>query len=414
MPDSEALTARQAADRLGVKPETLYAYVSRGLLARARAGDGRSSRFDAGEVERLAQSRNRRQARAGALEMTVQSSLTAIAGDRLFYRGRDVVGLSRTRAFEEIAGWLWTGEWSAEPWRVDPEIVAVARAAAATLPAGAHLLDQLRVIVAAAGSADLLRFDLRPDAVVVSARTLLTTMVEALPLRSAGAVPKVRIGESDVPLTLAARLWCRLSERRPPAGVVEALNAALVLMADHELAASTLAARVAASVRADPYSVVTAGLGALGGPLHGSVSASAHQLLETASRSGPGGAAAALSELNRRQPIVPGFGHPLYPAGDPRARALIAALRASAAPARRVAVVDELAEAMAARAGVPPNSDLAIGALTFAAGLAPDAGEGIMAIARSAGWIAHALEEYEERGGRFRPRALYVGAPAEP
>src|SRR6516164_305673 len=106
---TEFLTAAQAAQRLGVKPATLYAYVSRGVLSRDKAA-GRASLFDSEEVERLAR-RGRPRRPAGAADITVESAITEIAGDRLRYRGHDVTRLAVSRGFEDVAELLWTGEF---------------------------------------------------------------------------------------------------------------------------------------------------------------------------------------------------------------------------------------------------------------------------------------------------------------
>src|SRR5580658_6884297 len=104
------MTAAQAARRLGVKPATLYAYVSRGVLGRGRAADGRGSLFDRSEIERLAR-RGRPRRPTGATDLTVESAITEITGDRLRYRGLDVMKLAVTRPFEDVAELLWTGEF---------------------------------------------------------------------------------------------------------------------------------------------------------------------------------------------------------------------------------------------------------------------------------------------------------------
>ena len=111
---TDFLTAAQAAQRLGVKPATLYAYVSRGVLRRDRAADGRSSLFDSDEVERLAR-RGRPRRPVGVADITVESAITEIAGDRLRYRGLDVIRLATSRTFEDVAELLWTGEFPAAP-----------------------------------------------------------------------------------------------------------------------------------------------------------------------------------------------------------------------------------------------------------------------------------------------------------
>jgi citrate synthase len=382
------LTTPQVAQRLGVKPATVYAYVSRGLLTSARNADGKASLFREDEVVAFAAGRRK-------ATPAIRTGLTLIRDGRLFYRGHDAVALARDQPYEAVATLLWTGELRAEPLPATPALRELAEAVTAPLPASARLADRLRVICAAAASADPLRFDTTPAAVIATARTMLGTMAAALPVR--GAEPP------SADRAFAAVLWPRLTSAVPAPAGLAALNAALVLLADHDIAASTLAARVAASTRANPYAVVGAGLSALDGPLHGAASTLAYALLEDAVRTGD--PVAAISECLRLGPAVPGFGHPLYPDGDPRAAALLALLD----DGRSLAVVEEVADAATRRSGIAPNVDFAIAALALLNGMPPDAGEAIFAIARTAGWIAHALEEYADRPLRFRPTGRYAG-----
>jgi citrate synthase len=210
--------------------------------------------------------------------------------------------------------------------------------------------------------------------------------------------------------SLAATLWSRLTARSSTQEDQAALNAALVLLADHDIAASTLAARVAASTRAHPYAVVSAGLAALDGPLHGAASGLAFDLLTDALRDND--PVRALAGFMRSGRHVPGFGHALYPDGDPRAAALLdLILPAGAEPPAdpRVAVIRGVLMAMAGRSGPRPNIDFAIASLALLSGMPSDAGEAVFAVARTAGWIAHALEEYADRPLRFRPSGRYAG-----
>jgi citrate synthase len=325
----------------------------------------------------------------------VRTGITLIQFGGLFYRGIDATKLAFTTRFESVVSLLLTGDLEDVPLVPAPELLEVAHRTVDCLPAEARATDHLRVIVAAIAAADPLRFDTTRVGVSATARALLATMVEALP----GAIVPAS------PASLAEALWHRLSLRDPSGDDLRLLNAALILLADHDIAASTLAARVAASTRAHPYAVVGAGLAALDGPLHGAASSLAHVMLEDAfTRNDPVGTIAAY--LRAGDP-VPGFGHNLYPDGDPRAAALLAEL-----PAGKIRdVTDELVDTMRTRSGVHPNVDLALAALTLQYAMAPDAGEAIFAVARTAGWIAHALEEYEARPLRFRFSAQYAGLP---
>jgi citrate synthase len=397
---ADYLTAAEAARRLGVKPATLYAYVSRGVLSRVRAPDGRASLFGAEEVERLAR-RGRPRRPVGIADITVESAITEITGDSLRFRGLDATSLAISRTFEEVAELLWTGDLrpAREPWRARPAALAVARAAQDALPAGTLPLERLQVIVPAMAATDPLRLQLDRPAVLAVGRNIIGGMVDCLP--------------SDGPAgndeSVAGRLWSRLCDRRPVPGLLRALSAALVLLADHELAASTLAVRAAASVRADPYAVVGTGLGAMSGALHGGASLIAETLMAAAS--GPDDVPRVVAELLRRGERVPGFGHFVYRRGDPRAIALLDLVRRAAPKSTQLAVADAVFAEVRQKSLPEPNVDFAIATLARVAGMIRGAGEAIFAVARTAGWIAHALEAYDGPGP-LRPRAVYTGRPA--
>jgi citrate synthase len=396
------LTAREAAERLGVKPQTLYAYVSRGLLRRTRRPGG-PSRFLAAEVETLrARSRSGRR----VLELPVESALTTVRADGLFFRGEDVALLATTRAFEEVAQLLWTGAFTdLETWSADPEAVAVAAAAQAVLPARTLPLDRLRVAAAALAALDPLRFQTSVEAVALTGRRLLAAMATAL--APSVRVPSLTVRGQALRGSVAGRVLAGLGGERG----AETVNAALVLLADHELSVSTLAARMAASISADPYAVVCVGLSALGGPLHAVAALAAEDMLAEVVRTA--GAAQVVGARLRRGDRVPGFGHRLHPDGDPRATVLLAALRDGFAGTRGLEAAEAVLSVARERGLPPPNVDFALAALTVSAGLERGAGEAIFGIARAAGWLAHAIEEYGG-GSELRPRPVYVGVPVPP
>jgi citrate synthase len=399
MMSGERLTAAEAAARLGVKPATLYAYVSRGLLGRERSPGRRTSTFDPAEVERLTR-RGGRRGRRPAGELVVESALTSIEGGALWYRGLPVTELAATRTFEEVAEWLWRGRFPGPTrWRAGPAALAAGRQAQAALPERALPLERLQVIAAALAAGDDLRLELHPDAVTAAGRALIAGLAGGLP----------RLGRPPAPdAGIAARLWWCLSPLDPDPALLAVLDAALVLLADHELAASTVAARVAASVRADPYAVAAAGLATLSGSLHGGASLAVEALLAEIGR--PGLAGRVLGERLRRGERLRGLGHPLYPDGDPRAAHLLARLRRAAGGSPRLAVVEALLDATRRRGLPAPNVDLALAALGHVAEMTRGAGEAIFAVARVAGWLAHALEEYD-RAIPIRLRAVYTGPP---
>lgn len=406
------LTTKDVADRLGVKPETVYAYVSRGLLTSRRSAAGRGSVFDAKEVEAVARKHGGRRSAAGAsgdaTGLTVRTAITSIAADRYYYRGVDAVTLARRYRFEEVAEWLWTGVFTTGThFESSPAAVTAAHNAVAALPPDRGLLDLLRVATVAASVADPLRFDLTAETVQATAHSLISTLVSAIPMHDPqGGVPSDDAG-------VAVKLGHRLVPGRPDRVPLRCLEAALVLLIDHDLAASTFAARVAASARANPYAVVSAALGALEGPLHGAAGSQAHRMLTQALDGGS--AATVVAEHLREGRRIPGLGHRLYPREDPRAELLLEMLDdwADAEPAAHMA--REIAATAAAHAPLYPNIDMALAVLSVSAGMPPDSGECIFAIARTVGWIAHALEEYGERPLRMRPSGQYTGPkPPQP
>ncbi|HEY2330649.1 MAG TPA: citrate/2-methylcitrate synthase [Acidimicrobiales bacterium] len=398
------LTAAEAAARLGVKPETLYAYVSRGLLPRERPPGSRSSRFRRVDVDALRE-RSHPRSRDRVREVLIDSAVTLLdPAGRLLYRGREVTELAGTWSFERTAEWLWTGTDVPVPeWRASRSAVRVGRRVLAALPADASVADRLRTVVAALATTDPMRHDRRPEAVVVTARGLIAGMVASLD--PAGAATPA----GAAPASVASMVWRGLSPRTPRAADLALLDRVLVLVADHELAASTFAARIAAATWADPYLVVLSGMSALGGSLHGGASGQAVVLLRELVAGTP--ADRAVGERLRAAETIPGFGHAVYRERDPRAVDLFAALDRVRLPARLRRAVDDLVEVMATRGGPGPNVDLAVAVMTEAAGMPADAGEALYAVARTAGWIAHGMEEYEHRL-RYRPRANYTGPVA--
>jgi citrate synthase len=417
---AEWISAAEAAQRLSVKQASLYSYVSRGVLTRRRAAGSRASLFSASEVEGLAR-RGRPRRAPGAAELVIETQVTEITGDHLRYRGRDAIGLAREHTFEEVAGLLWTGslgESGGPPdWQATEAAVAAGRAAQAALPAGTLPLERLQVIVPALAATDPLRLHLDPPAVIAAGRALIAGMVACLPAAGPGErdrLPAAGRGELDrLPAagSIAERLVPRLCPASPGPGLIRALGTSLVLLADHELAASTLAARVAASVRADPYAVIATGLGAVGGPLHGGASFGAEVMLRSAARAAD--AARSVGDLLRRGERIPGFGHYVYRESDPRVVLLMELLRGAAPQSERLDVADAVMAEARRRALPAPNIDFALAALATVGDMIPGAAQAVFAVARTAGWLAHALEEYA-RGTPIRPRGIYTGLLSAP
>ncbi|MGI5288789.1 citrate synthase [Nonomuraea polychroma] len=412
----EWIDAATASERLGIKPATLYAYVSRGVLQRRHSDDGRRSLFSAEEIERLAR---RGRPRSQPPELVIESAVTALGVDRHYYRGLDALELARTDDFETVADWLWTGDPGVlqgsrrsqprpgseavrpdarvVPWRCEAEGLRAAVAAQRGLPDDLLPLDRLQVITTVLGASDSLRYQLDSASVADTGRRLIAGLVDAL--------PELSEPQGD---SIAERLWSRLCPHPAPPALLDAVRAALVLLADHELAASTLAARVAASAKADPYAVVLTGFGVLGGPLHGGASYGAERLLAEIAE--PGQAARAIAERVRRGERIPGFGHSIYKNGDGRGGLLLDLVKEAAPGHERIAVGTAVLEEMRRRRLPERNVDFALAILAAVSGMVSGAGDAIFAVARVAGWLAHAMEEYE-RGSLLRLRASYTGPP---
>jgi citrate synthase len=408
----EYVGARAAAGLLGVKLATLYAYTSRGLVRRVRAPDGRSHQYARADLERL---RSRRDARAGhgpvaaaALrfgEPVLDSAITRLSDEGPFYRGHAALALAEAGApFESVAELLWTGALPERPPRWPPVDDDLPRAElAALLPADTAPLAALSLVVPALGARDPARFDARPEAVLPRARALVQRLAAALAFAYDASRVKAALEARSVARAVAIAL-----DGRDDAAALRALRTLLVLCADHELNASAFAARVAASTGADVYACVAAALATLAGPRHGGASARVEALVAETER--PELAAHVVHERARRGESIPGFGHPLYRRGDPRAALALQAARALAPRSRPVRTLLALVEAMRDADRGAPNLDCGLVALTAALELPRGAAAGCFAIGRTSGWIAHVLEQYQA-GFVLRPRARYSGEP---
>ena len=376
------IAADEARSRLGVRPQTLYAYVSRGRVqVRADPHDPRRSLYRAADIASLADRKSRSRkvsdVAAGAIawgEPVLASAITTVSGGRLFYRGRDAVELSDSETLEAVARLLRGGHGA-----------ALKRTDRPSPPEGADMRSRAFAALAARAGADPPARGRNPLALAVEAATLLDVLTDAV----AGQVGGGAIANR---LALAWGLG--------PGGTgADLIRRALVLLADHELNASTFAARVAASTGASLAASALAGLAALSGPRHGGAAAAVQSLAREAAQTNPRAAIAARLAEDRS---IPGFGHPLYPEADPRAEALLDRFEPTADMAR-------LRSAVTAVTGLAPNVDFALVAMSQSLKLPRDAPFALFAVARCAGWIAHAIEQ-GQTDQLIRPRARYVGA----
>jgi citrate synthase len=384
------LDADEAVQTLGVSRATLYAYVSRGRIrSEAAPGGARRRRYSRDDIERLlARSRERRNPEKAAEQALhwglpiLESAITLIADERIYYRGHDAGVLAGERSVADVAALLWTGAADGSSLGPPPRTPAAPRARE-----GMPFIAAAQSALALASADDTLAYDLRP-------RTVAQTGWRIVWLLTRLAAGSGR-GAETVDATLASA-W-----GMPRAA--DLIRAALILCADHELNVSTFTARCVASAGASPYNVAIAGLAALEGTKHGGatarVDASWDSLRQTTDLR------AALAERLRRGEVIEGFGHPLYRSGDPRASLLLARL-----PKGKTATfARELAAAAKAVIGEAPTVDFALVALTRALGLPSGSALTLFAIGRTIGWIGHAIEQYEANA-IIRPRAKYVGA----
>jgi citrate synthase len=388
------LDASEAVEALGVSRATLYAYVSRGRIrSEAAPGGERRRRYSRDDIERLkARSRERRNPEKAAEQALhwglpiLESSITLIADERIYYRGHDAAELARGRSVADIAALLWTGAADGRALGPVPRTPAPRSASAVPFIAAA----QSALALASAG--DPLAYDLRPRAVVQTGWRILWLLTRLAARRDGTA--------ETIDATLAAA-WAAPRS-------TDLLRAALIACADHELNVSTFTARCVASGGASPYNVVIAGLAALEGTKHGGATARVDASWDTLRRSPD--LRTAFTERLRRGEVIEGFGHPLYPGGDPRAALLLSMLPKGKA----AAFARDVAAAAKAVIGEAPTVDFAIVALARALGLPNGAALTLFAIGRTIGWIGHAIEQYEANT-IIRPRAKYVGAtpPAE-
>ncbi|MBO0739095.1 MAG: citrate synthase family protein [Alphaproteobacteria bacterium] len=387
-PHSTLLSARQAAARLGVKLDTLYAYVSRGRLRSVVIPGTRERRYRVQDIEALVNLRSGatplQHPDPEALMPVIGSSLCLIEGGHLYYRGKDAVRLSDWATLEDIASLLWLDE-------------SVTQSGAPTRPSRPAtemgLIQRCQSRLAALGDEDLPEFELTWPRVARTGRRILRELVDCV----ASTLPSREATHR--------RLAAAWKLREPEADL---LRRCLVLIADHELNPSTFVARCVASTGATPYAVVSAAISALSGRRHGGETARAEGLLcELLEEGDP---MAVMAGRLARGERLPGFGHPLYPGGDPRAAAILAAL-AQALP--ETCALAQTAAGIGFRlTGRQPNVDFALAAVATGLGLPRTAGLGLFIIGRTVGWIAHAIEQYESEI-LIRPRARYLGPRPE-
>jgi citrate synthase len=399
MPRVSYLTAHEAASTLDISLATLYAYVSRGLIRSEAMGKTRTRRYRQEDVqalkERQAQRKDPQKVAASALRWgtpVLESALCLIADGHFYYRGQEALTLAATHTAERVAWLIWTGEVAEPPAlpagpRLSSRWQAARRAMGQLSP-----YEAFQVLLPLAAIDDLAAYDLRPPVVAQTGLRLLRLLAAI----AVGGVP------SD--LGMAETLQRGWVPDDPQA--TACLNTALILCADHEFNVSAFTARCVASAGATPYAVVSAGLAALQGAKHGGQCARVEALLHEART--PQGARAALASRLRRGETIPGFGHRLYPNGDPRGAALLRLATEVRPTAPAIALASAMAQAALELIGEQPTIDFGLVILAQALGLPPGGAIALFAMGRTIGWLGHAIEEYQQ-GRLIRPRAQYVG-----
>jgi citrate synthase len=383
------LTANEAAEFLNVSKATLYAYVSRGWVRSEYGTNQRSHIYHRLDLERLKQRKRIRQQPSAEMSSALhwgspllESSLTLITDGQMFYRGQEATALASSKTFLEVATWFWTGKWEVP-------------AGFATMPAADErhrepiLLFHQALLRAA--MTEPLGYDFSPPNLIENGIHIISLFLQILTRKQN---PKVTATAGEL-----RKAWCPKKAQAD-----EIINSALILCIDHELNVSSFTARVVCSAGTSIYEVVSAALCALRGGRHGGgIERTTKLLIEM---QGLPSVRDFLLQRIRAGIDIPGFGHPLYPDGDPRAARLFDLLnKYFAADARSwLEVVARAAKALKRK----PNIDLALAVCSLSLKLPPYAALALFALGRTVGWIAHAAEQAQS-GKLIRPRARYLG-----
>lgn len=395
MGNSKTLSAQEAADDLGVNLATLYAYVSRGMIrSEAVVGSKRNRRYNAEDIQRLRirkeQRRNPEKITETALHFgapLLDSAITLIADGKLYYRGMDAILLARNHMIEQVAALIWLGDLDAE------------------IP----------------GLADLISMPPRCQAVRPYLQDLTTfeRFQALLPLIAVDDLAAYGRSISEIAQTGARilRYMTAIAANREAIGIIgmlmpdnplgaKLINAALILCADHELNVSAFTARCVASAESTPYDAVIAGLSALKGAKHGGNTELVERLFHDVRAHG--NIRIALASYRKEGAAIPGFGHHLYPDGDPRGRALLDMLKEAYPDSETVTLAENVEKAVFEMSGQYANVDFALVTLVNTLGLPRGSAMTLFALGRTIGWIGHVIEQYQA-GEMIRPRARYTG-----
>lgn len=398
MSDSKTLSAQEAADELGVNLATLYAYVSRGMIrSEAVGGSKRNRRYNASDIQRLKDRKDQRRNPEKVAETAlyfgapvIDSAITLITDGRLYYRGMDATFLAQNHTIEEAAALIWMGDIQA---RI-PDFPDL------TLPSRCQIIqphlndltifERFQVLLPLIALDDLAAYNLNFSDVVETGARILRFMAAIAANQNSASMRIVDALTPDDPL--AARL----------------VNAALILCADHELNVSAFTARCVASAASTPYDAVIAGLSALKGAKHGGNTELVERLFQDIR--GLGNVRTALASYLKSSvtTFIPGFGHPLYPDGDPRGRALLDMVKQAYPDSEVIVLAESVEKVVFDLKGQHANIDFALVTLANALRLPRGGAMTLFALGRTVGWIGHIIEQYDT-GQMIRPRARYIG-----
>ncbi len=384
------LSAKEAAIELGVRPATLYAYVSRGLV-RSVQGTGRTRLYDASDIRLL---RNRRAgessdereglSRHAAAKGVLETRLTLLTDEGHYYRGQSALDLAKASTLESVSTLLW--DCKNDPFaQPAPDVIE---------ELNGHQRPVERAIVALCSwpEQDSAAYTLSPKLLKRKGASLLRLAASALLLQAPSTDPMHR---------QIAQAWGVKNEK-----AIDLIRATLVLCADHELNTSAYAVRCAASTRAPLHAVLVSGLGAFMGPRHGT---NAERVLSWLKHVHViDDIENVLQERCMNGEHLPGFGHSVYGGPDPRGEFLLDMLMQSELDYPLVELIPPLLERSRELFGKHMNVDFPLALLVQILGLPKNSGGILFCISRISGWIAQALEQYQMQE-QIRPRAAYVG-----
>ena len=412
MEKNRYLTAKEAATELGISQETLYAYVSRGLIrSETDGGPRRNRRYPLEDIRRLKKRKGEHhhpdRVAAGAMQAgtpVMESAITMITNDRFYYRGHDALRLSTTHSVEQVAALIWTGDSANEQSlfiRPSVESLLVRYQHIRPQLAGLTPLEAFQVCLPLMALDDIAAYDLRAEAVAQTGGRILQLLAAVVAdgqYTTWGIAQTVQQG------------WVPHDER-----AAALITAALILCADQELNVTSFTARCVASAGSTPYAVICAGLSALQGVKHaGQIERIEAFLRETGNADNV--RAAMTSLLKRGEPIpgfgevVPGFGSMFYPTGDPRGKLLLELTAQAYAQDPTVQLAQRVTEETLNLLGEHPTIFFGLVILAHALRLPPGGAIALFALGRTIGWIGHSIEQYQANQV-IRPRARYVGPP---